>query len=58
MYASTSKRGALATDAWRSLLERPRPAPESWVRDPLGARTSCDGVDPVGGVTHGNMGSP
>ncbi len=36
----TSKRGALATDArgcslWRSLLERPPPAPESWVRDPL-----------------------
>ncbi len=36
----TSKRGALATDArgcslWRSLLERPPPAPESRVRDPL-----------------------
>ncbi len=36
----TSKRGALATDArgcslWRSSLERPPPAPESWVRDPL-----------------------
>ncbi len=36
----TSNRGALATDAggcslWRSLLERPPPAPESWVRDPL-----------------------
>ncbi len=35
------KRGALATDArgcslWRSLLERPPPAPESRVRDPLG----------------------
>ncbi len=35
------KRGALATDArgcslWRSLLERLPPAPESWVRDPLG----------------------
>ncbi len=34
-------RGALATDArgcslWRSLLERPPPAPESRVRDPLG----------------------
>ncbi len=34
------KRGALATDArgcslWRSLLERPPPAPESRVRDPL-----------------------
>ncbi len=39
----TSKRGALATDArgcslWRSLLERPPPAPESRVRDPLGTR--------------------
>ncbi len=39
------KRGALATDAWgcslwRSLLERPPPAPESRVRDPLRARTS------------------
>ncbi len=36
----TSKRGALATDArgcslWRYLLERPPPAPESRVRDPL-----------------------
>ncbi len=35
------KRGALATDArgcslWRTLLERPPPAPESRVRDPLG----------------------
>ncbi len=34
------KRGALATDArgcslWRSLLERPPPAPESRVRDPF-----------------------
>ncbi len=34
------KRGALGTDArgcslWRSLLERPPPAPESRVRDPL-----------------------
>ncbi len=39
----TSKRGALATDArgcslWRSLLERPPPAWESRVRDPLGTR--------------------
>ncbi len=39
----TSNRGALATDArgcslWRSLLERPPPAPESRVRDPLGTR--------------------
>ncbi len=37
----TSQRGALATDArscslWRSLLERPPPAPETQVRDPLG----------------------
>ncbi len=37
----TSKRGALATDArgcslWPSLVERPPPAPESRVRDPLG----------------------
>ncbi len=49
------KRGALAlaTDArgcslWRTLLERPPPAPESRVRDPLGewVRTR------VGGVTH------
>ncbi len=36
----TSNRGALATDArgcslWRYLLERPPPAPESRVRDPL-----------------------
>ncbi len=37
----TSQRGALATDAkscslWRSLLERPPPAPETRVRDLLG----------------------
>ncbi len=45
------KRGALATDArgcslWRSLLERPPPAPESRVRDPLGelVRTRVVGV--------------
>ncbi len=45
------KRGALATDArgcslWRSLLERPPPAPESRVRDPLGelVRTRVRGV--------------
>ncbi len=54
------KGGALATDIrgcslWRSLLERPPPAPESWVRDPLGARTSCGGVDPGGGVTPAPM---
>ncbi len=51
----TSKRGTLATDArgcslWRSLLERPPSVPESWVRDPLGARSSCGGVDP--GLLH------
>ncbi len=51
------KRGALATDArgcslWRSLLERPPPTPESRVRDPLEARTSCGGVDPGGVVTY------
>ncbi len=39
----TSNRGALATDArgcslWRYLLERPPPAWESRVQDPLGAR--------------------
>ncbi len=38
---------------WHSLLERPPPAQESWVRDPLGARTSCGGVDPGGVVTLG-----
>ncbi len=45
------KRGALATDArgcslWGSLLERPPPAPESRVRDPLGelVRTRVGGV--------------
>ncbi len=45
------KRGALATDArgcslWRSLLERPPPAPESRVRDPLGelVRTRVGGL--------------
>ncbi len=52
----TSKRGALATDTrgcslWRYLLERPPPAWESRVQDPLEARTSCGGVDPGGGVT-------
>ncbi len=45
MYASkgcvnltplTSKRGARGCSLWRSLLERPPPAPESRVRDPLG----------------------
>ncbi len=51
------KRGALATDArgcslWRYLLERPPPTPESQVRDPLEARTSCGGVDLGGVVTY------
>ncbi len=48
------KRGALATDArgcslWRSLLERPPPAPESRVRDLLGelVRTRVGGVTPI-----------
>ncbi len=49
----TSKRGALATDArgcslWRSLLERPPPAPESRVRDPFGELVRTR----VGGVTY------
>ncbi len=44
----TSQRGALATDArscslWRSLLERPPPAPESRVRDPLGVMVQTRG---------------
>ncbi len=45
------KRGALATDTrgcslWRSLLERPPPAPASRVRDPLGelVRTRVGGL--------------
>ncbi len=47
------KRGALATDArgcslWRSLLERPPPAPESRVRDPLSELVRTR----VGGVTY------
>ncbi len=47
------KRGALATDArgcslWRSFLERPPPAPESRVRDPLGELVRTR----VGGVTY------
>ncbi len=49
------KRGALATDArgcslWRSLLERPPPAPESRVRDPLGelVRTRVGGLHIAG----------
>ncbi len=32
------KRRARGCSLWRSLLERPPPAPESRVRDPLGAR--------------------
>ncbi len=46
------KRHSSGCSLWRSLLERPPPAPESRVRDPLGARTSCGGVDPGGGVTY------
>ncbi len=43
-----SQRGALATDAkscilWRSLLERPPPAPETRVRDPLGVMVQTRG---------------
>ncbi len=58
----TSKRDALATDArgcslWRSLLERPPPAPESRVRDPLEARTSCGGVDQGRAETFGGAGA-
>ncbi len=45
------KRCSSSCKLWRSLLERPPPAPESRVRDPLGARTSCGGVD-LGGVLH------
>ncbi len=57
----TSKRGALATDArgcslWRSLLERPPPAWESRVRDPLGTRYELGRCGPgrgcyIGAVT-------
>ncbi len=32
------KRRARSCSLWRSLLKRPPAAPESWVRDPLGAR--------------------
>ncbi len=44
----TSQRGALATDAkscslWHSLLERPPPAPETRVRDPLGVMVRTRG---------------
>ncbi len=44
----TSQRGALATDAkscslWRSLLERPPPAPETRIRDPLGVMVRTRG---------------
>ncbi len=43
-----SQRGALATDAkgcslWRSLLERPPPAPETRVQDPLGVMVRTRG---------------
>ncbi len=46
------KRHSSGCNLWRSLLERPPPAPESRVHDPLGARRSCGGVDPGGGVTY------
>ncbi len=44
----TSQRGALATNAkscslWRSLLERPSPAPETRVRDLLGVMVRTRG---------------
>ncbi len=49
------KRGALATDAsslWRTLLERPPPAPESRVRDQLGELVrTCVGGGYIGAVT-------
>ncbi len=46
------KRPSSGCYLWRSLLERSPPAPESRVQDPFGARTSCGGVDPGGGVTY------
>ncbi len=46
------KRHSSGCKLWHSLLEHPPPAPESRVRDPLGARPSCGGVDPGGGVTN------
>ncbi len=46
------KRRARGCNLWRSLLERPPPALESWVRNPLGTRTSWDGADPCRGVLH------
>ncbi len=46
------KRCARGCNLWRSLLERPPPALESWVRNPLGTRTSWDGADPCRGVLH------
>ncbi len=46
------KPDARGCSLWRSLLERPPPAPESRVRDPLGTRTSWDGADPCRGVLH------
>ncbi len=50
--ADLKKRRARGCSLWRSLLECPRPALESRVRDPLEARTSCGGVDPGGVVTY------
>ncbi len=46
------KRRAKGCSLWRSLFERPPPAPESRVRDPLEARPSCGGVDPGGVVIY------
>ncbi len=46
------KRHARGCSLWRYLLERPPPVPESRVRDPLEARTSCGGVDPGGVDTY------
>ncbi len=46
------KRRSTGCNLWHFLLERPPPAPESRVRDPLRARMSCGGVDLGGGVTY------
>ncbi len=46
------KKRSNGCNLWRSLLERPPPVPESRVQDPLGARTSCGGVDLGGGDTY------
>ncbi len=46
------KRRARGCSLWRSLLERPPPALESRIRDPLGIRTSWDGADRCRGMLH------